>query len=557
MNVSLTKTALGHTPGDLLIKNALVADVFNGEFCPKDVLIKDGYIAAVGKFSPSEGAKTLYLDGKYLLPGFIDAHIHIESSHMIPSRFGEAVLAQGTTAVVADPHEIANVAGRDGIAFMLRDSKASPADIFFMLPSSVPSTDQETAGAVISAADTADLFEEFPELLGLGEVMNVPGVIYGDEETAAKLQAAGERPRDGHFPCGGGRELAAYAGCGISSDHESISSAEAKEKLANGITLFLREGSSAKNLKDLLSAVNDHNHSRCCFCADDICASDILDHGDIRHCLKLAVAEGMAPIRAVEMATINPARHYGLKNRGAIAPGYLADLIAVEDVKTFTICGIWKRGIPFQPTAAPVGEHRFGAFTLPDAELRFPLPRPEHRYARVISAHAGQLITEEKIYAIDGPEPPDVAKLIVMERYGKNGNIGYGLIEGFGMKRGAIATSIAHDSHNLLILALDDREAAFAAQTVAEMGGGMTVTLHGEVLAKMALPIGGLMADAPAAEAAKAEEALAQAAAAIGMEIPAPFMTLAFMALPVIPKLKLTDKGLFDVDTFDFTPLYF
>lgn len=557
MKASLTKTALGHIPGDLLIKNAIVADVFNGEFCQKDVLIKDGYIAALGRFSPSEAEKTLYLDGKYLLPGFIDAHIHIESSHMIPSRFGEAVLARGTTAVIADPHEIANVAGREGIAFMVRNGKDSPADIFFMLPSSVPSTEKETAGAAISAADTKNLFEEFPNLLGLGEIMNVPGVIYEDKETLDKLQAAGQRPLDGHFPCGCGRELAAYACCGISSDHESITSAEAKEKLANGITVFLREGSSAKNLKDLLPAVNDHNHSRCCFCADDICASDILDHGDIRQCLILAVAQGIPPIRAVEMATINPAKHYGLKNRGAVAPGYIADLIAVENVEDFEICGIWKKGIPFCPAAAPAGEHRLGIFTLPKKEIRFPLPQPEHRFARVITANAGQLITGERIYPIDGFEPSDIAKLIVMERYGKNGNIGYGLIEGFGLKQGAIASSVAHDSHNLLILAREDHEAAFAAKVIAEMGGGMAVTRNNKILAKMALPVGGLMADAPAEEIAKDEQELAEAAAEIGITIPAPFMTLAFMALPVIPKLKLTDYGLFDVDAFDFVPLYF
>ena len=557
MDQQLINTALQREPADLLLKGGKIVNVFSGAIEEKDVLIKNGRIAYCGNCNKTEANETVNLSGKYLLPGFIDAHIHIESSHLTPKAFGCAVLKKGTCAVIADPHEIANAAGEEGLAFMLEDAKASPIDIFYMLPSSVPATDKETTGAEINAAKTAELLEKYPSLLGLGELMNVPGILFGDPESAGKIEAAQGRLLDGHCPQLSGRELAAYASAGIYTDHESISASEAAEKLANGFTILIREGSSAKNLNDLLPLVNDHNHSRICFCSDDINASDICDHGDILNCIKKAVEWGIDPVRAVEMATINTANHYRLTNRGAIAPGYIADIVAVNDLRDFAVETVWKNGKAYNDTEEDITSQTFGVFTLKNTDLRFPTPKEQNTNARVIRAFDGQIVTEENIVPVSDLKSQDISQLYVAERYGKNGNIGYALIEGFGLKKGAIASSVAHDSHNLLILATDDAEAAFAAQTVSAMGGGMCVAEKGQVKAAMELPVAGLMCAEKAENIAKKEKELTIAAKELGITLKSPFMTLAFMALPVIPKLKLTDKGLFDADLFDFVPLYF
>lgn len=556
MDRALIDTALGNIKGDLLLKGGKIVNVFNGMIEEKDVLIKNGHIAYCGQCKETDAEYTEDISGSYLLPGLIDAHIHIESSHMTPKAFGCAVLKKGTCAVIADPHEIANVAGAEGIAFMLEDAETAPIDIFFMLPSAVPSTDKETAGATINAADTAALLAKYPNLKGLGELMNVPGVLYGDPEVAAKIDAARGRILDGHCPGLGNRELAAYTAAGIRSDHESVSLSEAAEKLANGITLLMREGSSAKNLDALLPLVNDNNHSHICFCADDINASDIYEHGDILHCLRKAVAFGIPPARAVEMATINTANHYRLPNRGAIAPGYIADLVAVRDLTDFQIQSVWKNGKAFIDNEETPTPRPLGTFTLKNPLPVFP-SSSNAKNARVIRALDGEIITEEKIYPVEELKNHPIARLYVMERHGKNGNIGYALTEGFGLKKGAIASSVAHDSHNLLILAANDEEAAFAAKTMAAMGGGMCVVENGSVKAAMELPVGGLMCAEKEIEVAAKEKALADAAKELGCTSASPFMSLAFMALPVIPKLKLTDKGLFDVEAFDFVPVYF
>lgn len=557
MDQQIINAALQREPADLLLKGGKIVNVFSGSIEEKDVLIKNGRVAYCGTCNENEAKETMNLSGRYLLPGFIDAHIHIESSHLTPKAFGRAVLKKGTCAVVADPHEIANAAGEEGLAFMLNDAKASPIDIFFMLPSSIPATDKETAGAEINAVATAELLKKYPSFLGLGELMNVPGILFGDPEVAGKIEGAKGRLLDGHCPQLSGRELAAYATAGIRTDHESISAAEAAEKLANGFTVLIREGSSAKNLEDLLPIVNDHNHSRICFCSDDINASDICDHGDILNCIKKAVKWGIDPVRAVEMATINAAKHYRLTDRGAIAPGYIADIVAVTDLKEFEIETVWKNGNLFTDTDEDIIPQTFGVFTLKNEAFRFPHPKENDANARVIRAFDGQIVTEESICPLSDLGKQDISQLYVAERYGKNGNIGYALIKGFGLKKGAIASSVAHDSHNLLILAADDDEAAFAAQTVKAMGGGMCVVEKGQVKAAMELPVAGLMCAEKAEVIAEKEKELTIAAKELGITMKSPFMTLAFMALPVIPKLKLTDKGLFDADRFDFVPLYF
>jgi adenine deaminase len=555
MEYSVIAAALGKNTGDLLLKNGQMVNVFNGQIEKKDLLIKDGMIACCECCIKDQAKKVVDLQGKFILPGFIDAHVHIESSHLSPAAFGNAILEKGTTTVIADPHEIANAAGVEGITFMTENAKEAPIDIFFMVPSSVPATTMETAGATIDAQTVKTILKLHPSFLGLGELMNVPGILDGDPETLAKIEAAENHIIDGHYPMGSGRSLMAYAASGVSSDHESVTAAEAAEKLANGITVFIREGSSAKNLNDLIGLVDDYNHTRFCFCADDIHAEDILAHGDILNCIRKAVRQGLNPIYAVEMATINPANHYRLPHRGAIAPGYIADLVIVNDLTAFDIDSVYKNGKEYESSYQPQ-ETRFGTFILKKKDFRFPA-MAENRKARVIKISDGQLITEEQIYTKkELIEHTDLALMCVIERYGKNGNIAYALVEGFGIQKGAIASSVAHDSHNLLILAKDEREFAFAAKTMEQIGGGMIVTENNRVLAKMALPIAGLMTYEDADTVAGQEKDLAKAAKDLGIALTSPFMTLSFLALPVIPHLKLTDKGLFDVTKFDFTSLY-
>lgn len=556
MRYSVVAAALGQSKGDLLLQNGQMVNVFNGKIERKDVLIKDGLIACCDHCSGDQAEEVLDLGGKFILPGFIDAHIHIESSHLSPVAFGSAILEKGTTTVIADPHEIANAAGVEGIAFMAKNAKKAPIDIFFMVPSSVPATAMETAGAAIDAETIRMILKLYPSFLGLGELMNVPGILNGDAETLAKIEAAADHILDGHFPMGSGRALMAYAASGVSSDHESVTAAEAAEKLSNGITVFIREGSSAKNLDDLIGLVDDYNHSRFCFCADDIQAADILAHGDILNCIRKAVHHGLDPVYAVEMATINPANHYRLDQRGAIAPGYIADLVIVDDLRDFAIDSVYKNGKKVEDSYQPQ-ETRFGTFTLKKKDFHFPV-MGEHKKARVIKVSDGQLITEERVYdQKELREHPDISLLAVVERYGKNGNIAYALVEGFGLREGAIASSIAHDSHNLLILAKGESEFAFAAETMEQIGGGMIVTSKSRLIAKMELPIAGLMTYEDAATVAAKENELAKAAKELGISLASPFMTLSFLALPVIPRLKLTDKGLFDVTKFEFTSLYF
>lgn len=556
MHHAVVSAALGREKGDLLLKNGCTVNVFTGEIETKDVLIKDGLIACCDHCVEDEAEETIDLAGKFVLPGFIDAHIHIESSHLAPVSFGNALLAKGTTAVIADPHEIANAAGVEGISFMVENAKKAPIDIFFMVPSSVPATTMETAGAAIDAETVKMLLKLYPKFLGLGELMNVPGILNGDPETLAKIDAAKGRILDGHFPMGSGRSLMAYAASGVSSDHESVTAAEAKEKLAAGITILIREGSSAKNLDELISLVDDYNHSRFCFCADDINAGDILARGDILNCVRKAVEHGVNPVYAVEMATINPAQHYRLDGRGAVAPGFIADLVIVDDLKSFAIDSVYKNGRKRTPVNRQE-ESKFGTFSLKNKAFSFPAMK-EKENARVIKVFDGQLITEERIYTKkELAEHDDLALLAVVERYGKNGNIGYALVEGFGLREGALASSVAHDSHNLLILAKEEKDFAFAAKRMEQLGGGMIVTAKNRILAEMALPIAGLMTEEDATIVAGKEHALTEAANKLGVLMHSPFMTLSFLALPVIPHLKLTDKGLFDVNEFRFTPLYF
>lgn len=557
-NIDILKKRLAVARGDevpdLLLINGRIVNVFSGKIQEANIAVVGEYIAGIGDYQV--GVEVVDLQGQYVLPGFIDAHVHIESSHLIPAAFGSLALKHGTTAVIADPHEIANVLGEEGIEFMVANAQDTPVDIFYMIPSAVPSTDKETSGAVLNGEAVKNLLAKYPQALGLGEIMNAPGVVYGDDDVLAKIIAGGSLSLDGHYPGGSGKALNAYCSVGINSDHESILLKEAEEKLSLGIQVFIREGSSAKNLEALLPLVDDNNWPCFCFCADDISAADLEERGDIVNMVRKAVKLGMDPVRAVQIGTINPARHYGLKNRGAVAPGYLADMVIAQDLEAFAISSVYKSGIKCENTYKETSLG-LGKVTLPPLEgLSFPRPQGES-FARVIQVFPTEIVTEERVYPIADLEKGDIAKVMVIERHGKNGNIGFGLVEGTGLKTGVLATTIAHDSHNMLVLGADDGEMAYAAGVLADQGGGAVVVKDGKVLASMPLAVGGLMSSQPGSRVGEGEKQLLAAAKDLGLTLPSPLMTLSFMALPVIPKLKLTDMGLFHVDKFDFVPLYF
>ena len=485
-------------------------------------------------------------DGLYRLPAFIDAHVHVESSHLTPARFGRLIAAQGTLTAICDPHEIVNVMGEAGLDFMLADARRSPADLRFTLPSCVPATPFETSGAALSAADTARLFAVHPELIALGEMMNVPGVLADDPEVLGKIaaaKAAGKRI-DGHFPGGRGEALSRYAAAGISSDHETLTADEALEKVAAGMTVFIREGSATKNLADLLPAVSDANWERFCFCTDDISAADLLSSGGIVNCIRTAVRLGMDPERAVALATVNPARHYALSLPDR-------DYVVVRDLTDFEIVRVVKNGRPLPPlddnagaVLPPGGSAGANTVHLPDLSNRaFRAPEPKDGRLDVIGVTDGSLLTEH--LRREPSDTGDLALLTVIERHGKNGNIASAWTARTGLRRGAIATTVAHDHHNLLVLGNDADDIRAAAAHLASLGGGQCVVLNGKILADLPLPIAGLMSARPAADVATQIMALNAAARQTGSTLSDPFATLSFLALPVIPALKLTDQGLF------------
>ena len=480
-------------------------------------------------------------DGFYRLPAFIDAHVHVESSHLTPARFGRLIAGQGTLTAICDPHEIVNVMGEVGLDFMLTDAQRSPANLRFALPSCVPATPFETSGATISAADTARLFARHPELVALGEMMNVPGVLANDPEVLGKIAAAkaASRPIDGHFPGGRGEALSRYAAAGITSDHESLTADEAREKVAAGMTVFIREGSAAKNLANLLPAVDDSNWERFCFCTDDVSAHDLLASGGIVNCIRKAVALGMDPERAVALATVNPARHYHLACNDR-------DGVIVKDLADFEIVRVEKDGHPLpiadDDTTAKADD--VNTIHLPDlARSAFPAPEPKDGQLDVIGVNDGALVTDHLRRAPN--QTDDLARLTVIERHGKNGNVASAWTAQTGLRRGALATTVAHDHHNLLVLGNAPDDIRAAAAYLAACGGGQCVVLDGKVIAALPLPVAGLMSREPAETVARKSRELRAAARRTGCTLADPFATLSFLALPVIPTLKLTDRGLF------------
>ncbi len=568
---SFFEQATGREPADLRIDNALVADVFSGEFFSSSVCVGKGRILG---FSEMPAREVLDAEGRYLLPGLIDGHVHIESSMLCPARFAELVLPRGTTTVIADPHEIANVKGLEGIRYMLEASRLLPLDVRIMLPSCVPALPVEDAGAVLTAADLAGLLEE-DGVGGLGEMMNVPGVLGGDADVLQKIRDARAHGKqvDGHSPGLLGKELDVFCAAGVGTDHECTTVEELRERIRRGMYVLLREGSAARDLLHLLPGVTPENARRCLFCTDDRQAADILNRGHMDSHLRIAVAAGLDPMTAVRMATINAAECYGLKDRGGIAPGLRADLVLVDDLQNFRPLRVWSEGELIAEngvmcrtlSALDPGELRRSVCLAPLPERPFELRVPSGK-ARVISLKPHSLITECREMNVcvgedglfDIARNPGMNKVAVLERHHASGKIGLGLLDGsYGLSGGAVATTIAHDSHNIVVAGDDDADMLLAVKEIARIGGGVVLVARGKILGSLPLPVGGLMSEEPASRVAEVLSGfirLAHEHLHVSEQADA-FMSLSFLALPVIPHLKITARGLFDVDTFRFVPV--
>jgi len=550
--------ARGERPADLVLKNARVINTFIGEVEQGDVAICGDRVAGIGDYQQARGSIDLH--GDYLAPGLINGHTHVESSMLHPVRYAQAVVPRGTLTVVTDLHEIANVCGVEGVKFVTSWAHKLPLDMMLMIPSCVPATTLETSGARINADEVKKLLA-YPDVIGLGEVMNFPGVISGDEEVLAKISAAEGRVIDGHAPGLGGKELNAYIAAGILSDHESTTLEEGREKLKRGMYLMIREGSSEKNLEALLPLVTDNTYKRCLFVVDDRSCSDLLRQGDIDAVVRKAINEGLEPVRAIQLATINPAEHFRLHDRGAIAPGYLADLITITDLSRLEIDMVFykgkllaKQGKPLFPSLQlEVNSYQ----TMAKSVCIKPLTIESLKLAAtgetypVIEIAPGQIITRkriEKVKIVDGAIVPDlekdILKLVVVERHKASGNIGLGLVKGFGLKGGALASSVAHDSHNIIAVGSNDADILRAIEEIVKMQGGLVACANHEILASLPLPIAGLLSPEPLEKVVAQFEKLEKAAAGLGNLPTAPLSILSFLALPVIPELRLTDLGL-------------
>lgn len=554
----LISVARGEIPADLVLKNARIINTFIGEVEQGNVAICGDRIAGVGDYERAR--ESIDLHGDYLAPGLINGHTHIESSMLHPVRYAQAVVPRGTLTVVTDLHEIANVCGIEGIKFVTGWAQKLPLDMLLMIPSCVPATALETSGARINADDVKKLLA-YPGVIGLGEVMNFPGVVSGDEEVLAKIIAAEGRVIDGHAPGLGGKDLNAYMAAGILSDHESTTLEEGKEKLKRGMYLMIREGSSEKNLSTLLPLVTDNTCKRCFFVVDDRGCADLLCEGDIDAVVRKAINQGLEPVRALQMATINPAEYFRLHDRGGIAPGYLADLITISDLSKLEIDRVFYKGKLVAKQGKPLfalPQLKADSYQMMAKSVRvkplttesLKLTAKGETYA-VIEIVPGQIITRkriEKIKVVDEtivPDPgEDILKLVVVERHKASGNIGVGLVKGFGLRRGALASSVAHDSHNIIAVGTDDSDILRAIEEIVKMQGGLVACANHEIVASLPLPIAGLLSPEPLGEVVAQFEKLGKAAAGLGNLPPAPFSILSFLALPVIPELRLTDLGL-------------
>ena len=562
----LIRVAQGLEPADLVLKNAEVFHVYTGEFILCDIAIADGYIAGTGSYF---GIEEIDMQGRYITPGFIDAHVHIESSMLTPYQFAKAALPCGVTTIVTDPHEIANLCGAKGIQYMLDATEQLPLNVYFMLPSCVPATDFEDSGAVLLAEDL-EPFMEHPRVLGLAEVMNAPGVLQQDENVMAKLEMAGKGRIDGHAPGLTSSQLMGYAAAGITTDHECITKEQALDRLRAGIKVMLREGSAAKNMRGLLPTVNPDTAPYFMFCADDKIPAELLDSGYINYMVKAAIEEGVSVANALQIATINAARHYGIKDAGAILPGRRADLLVFDNLDEWKPRQVYKDGRLAVDNGQLLQEgrncdnssleHTVNLAPVTVESFRLPL---KTEMANVIGLVPYQIVTNKAVLSVkrvDGCAVSDVEndilKLAVLERHHATGNIGLGLVKGFGLKRGALASTVGHDSHNLIVIGTNDEDMLAAVQELQRIGGGICIAEDGQIRGVLPLPVGGLMTNEPALMVAKQQAEMIALAREMGVpEFYSPFLTLAFLSLPVIPSLKLTDRGLVDVDSFKFIPL--
>lgn len=559
-----------------LLKGGTVVNVFTDELQKANILIEDEKIIGVGDYSDTDADCVHDISGKYVCPGFIDGHIHIESTMMLPAEFAKAAVLHGTCAVVSDPHEIANVCGGEGIEFMLEASEKLPLDVYVMVPSCVPATAFDESGAELSAADI-EPFYRHSRVLGLAEMMNYVGVVFGDEGVMAKINSANEKGKviNGHAPLLSGRDLDKYIAAGIRDDHECSSSEEAKERIRKGQRVMIRNGTAARNLTGLISLFEEPWNRRCLLVTDDKHAADLIANGHIDDIIRLAVKQGKSAVAGIRMATLQAAEAFGLRNEGAVAPGYNANLAVLGDLDSVAVSDVYhlgKRVVSdgvLEPFASPevstaLKERVLHSFNLaPLCEKDFHVAASGVRKCRVIELVKNQLITEEALLDVDfGANngvntEKDILKLAVIERHKNTGHIGLGFIHGIGLKEGAIAASVSHDSHNLIVIGTSEAEMAFAANRVRELGGGMVAVKGGEVLSEMPLPCAGLMTDASAAEVARQNKAVRESVHTLG--VPAdiePFMTMAFVSLPVIPKIKMTTLGLFSSDQWAIVPLF-
>lgn len=549
--------AAGRAPADLLLTNARVVSVLADRIVRTDVAIADGVIVGFGGYTAK---RKLDLKGGYLSSGLIDSHLHIESTLLSPQQFARAVLPRGTTSVVADPHEMANVLGEAGVRWMLRASDGLPLDISIALPSCVPASSLESSGAALGAKELARL-AKLPRVIGIGEVMDDPGVIAAKKDLLAKIRLIPGMRVDGHAPGLTGKDLYAYIVAGIHSDHESTKASEAREKLMAGLHIMIREGTTEKNLEEIAKIVTPANSHRCFFCSDDRSAHDLVTKGHMDDILRRAVAEGIPPITALQMATNNAPYYFRMKRRkGAVAVGYVADLVVFDDLRRFNARMVFKDGrlvaregklvVPCRSKApgAKAGRMRVAGLTIERFRIRAPAKRA---HVRVIRAIPGQIGTAEERLSMDAREgfieacvERDILKLAVIERHHATGRIGLGFVRGFGLKSGALASTICHDAHNLIVVGTSDEDMFAAARELVRVGGGLALAAGCTVIDTLALPIAGLMSDRPAEKTAAAYDALGRKARDLGTSIPDPFHALSFLGLSVVPDLKLTDRGL-------------
>lgn len=566
---NLVDMAAGRKPADLLICNARVVDVFSGKIIETPVSVGDGKILG---FAHTEARRTIDAEGRYLLPGLIDAHIHIESSMASPTRFAELVLPHGTTSVIADPHEIANVHGMDGIRYILENGRHLPLNIYISLPSCVPATPFEDSGATLSAEDLEELIDD-PHVSGIGEVMNFPGVVAADYDVLAKVQLGISHGKtvDGHAPGLLGKDLDAYIVTGITTTHECSTLEEMEANLQRGSYVLIREGSAAKNLAALLPGVTAANARRCAFCCDDRHTEDIVREGHMDNHLRLAVSLGMDPVQAITLCTLNAAECFGLKNKGAIAPGRDADFLLVDDLRNFRVHSVYAAGkmvakdgqmtIQMAEANAATPAHSVHIAPLTETALDMPISTGK---ARVILIQPHSLLTPQVIRSVHTDEAglfqcalnPGLTKLAVIERHKASGKIGLGLLEGYNLTGGAIGTTIAHDSHNIVVAGDSDDAIRTVVNELKRIDGGVAM-LAGGKLYSLSLPIAGLLSNEdPQKVASTLGDMLHVAHRTLRIpETVEPFMTLSFMALPVIPELKLTARGLFNVNEFSFVDL--